>query len=105
MEAEKYLGQLEHYHLWQVVGRALRLPLLHWQAKRLPYKPESSLKIGDLTQFYSPVSGSVKRYLHDKIAYIQDCMAKDKHVQLIPGQKTTVPTNGRSRVYTIRPPL
>src|SRR5260370_36723560 len=105
MEAEKYLGQLEHYHLWQVVGGALRLPVLHWQAKRLPYKPESSLKIVDLTQFYSPVSGGVKRYLHEKIAYIQDCMSKDKHVLVIPGKKTTVRANGRSRVYTIRAPL
>jgi len=63
------------------------------------------LKIVDLTQFYSPVSGGVKRYLHEKIAYIQDCMSKDKHVLVIPGKKTTVRANGRSRVYTIRAPL
>ena len=71
----------------------------------MAYNPESSLKIVDLTQFYSPVSGGVKRYLHEKIAYIQDCMSKDKHVLVIPGKKTTVRANGRSRIYTIRAPL
>ena len=63
------------------------------------------MKIVDLTQFYSPVSGGVKRYLHEKIDYIQNCTSKDKHVLVIPGKKTTVRTNGRSRVYTIRAPL
>ena len=29
------------------------------------------LKICDLTQFYSPLSGGVKRYVHEKIAYIE----------------------------------
>ena len=29
------------------------------------------MKICDLTQFYSPVSGGVKRYLHEKIDYIE----------------------------------
>src|SRR5216117_4278815 len=63
------------------------------------------MKIVDLTQFYSPVSGGVKRYLHEKIDYIQNYTSKDKHVLVIPGKKTTVRTNGRSRVYTIRAPL
>ena len=31
----------------------------------------STVKICDLTQFYSPLSGGVKRYLHEKINYIQ----------------------------------
>jgi len=63
------------------------------------------MKICDLTQFYSPVSGGVKRYLHEKIDYIQNCTAKDKHVLIVPGRKTTVQAIGRSRVYTIRSPL
>ena len=29
------------------------------------------MKICDLTQFYSPLSGGVKRYVHEKIRYIQ----------------------------------
>src|SRR5205085_2996475 len=47
----------------------------------------------------------VKRYLHEKIDYIQNCTAKDKHVLIVPGKKTTVQANGRARVYTIRAPL
>jgi alpha-1,6-mannosyltransferase len=63
------------------------------------------MKIVDLTQFYSPVSGGVKRYLHEKIDYIENCTATDKHVLVVPGQKTTVRARGRTRVYTIRSPL
>src|SRR5437588_3417618 len=63
------------------------------------------MKIIDLTQFYSPVSGGVKRYLHEKIDYIQNCTAGDKHVLIVPGQKSAVKVNARSRVYTIRSPL
>jgi alpha-1,6-mannosyltransferase len=63
------------------------------------------LKIVDLTQFYSPVSGGVKRYLHEKINYIENCTATDKHVLAVPGKKTAVRARGRTRVYTIRSPL
>src|SRR5256714_3620193 len=63
------------------------------------------MKIVDLTQFYSPVSGGVKPYLHEKIDYIQNCTAGDKHVLIVPGQKSAVKVNVRSRVYTIRSPL
>jgi alpha-1,6-mannosyltransferase len=63
------------------------------------------VKIVDLTQFYSPVSGGVKRYLHEKIDYIENCTATDRHVLVVPGKKTTVRARGRTRVYTIRSPL
>ena len=63
------------------------------------------MKIVDLTQFYSPVSGGVKRYLHEKIDFIENCTATDKHVLVVPGKKTTVRARGRTRVYTIRSPL
>src|SRR6266480_2196138 len=63
------------------------------------------MKIVDLTQFYSPVSGGVKRYLHEKIDYLEQCTATDKHVLIVPGKKTTVRARGRTRVYTIRSPL
>jgi alpha-1,6-mannosyltransferase len=65
----------------------------------------SILKIADLTQFYSPVSGGVKRYLHEKIDYVQNCSGSDKHVLVVPGPKRSSKANGRSRVYTIRSPL
>lgn len=65
----------------------------------------SILKIVDLTQFYSPVSGGVKRYLHEKIAYIEKHSAHDHHVLIVPGQRTKVEIKGRSRIYSIRSPL
>ena len=63
------------------------------------------MKICDLTQFYSPRSGGVKRYLHEKIDYVQNCNATDKHILVVPGAKTGVKANGRSRIYAIRSPL
>ncbi len=63
------------------------------------------MKICDLTQFYSPVSGGVKRYLHEKIGYIDGHAPRDEHVLIVPGAKTKLKANGRSRVYTIRSPL
>jgi alpha-1,6-mannosyltransferase len=65
----------------------------------------SILKIVDLTQFYSPVSGGVKRYLHEKIDYIEKHRPRDQHVLIVPGPKTRVDVRGRSRTYSIRSPL
>ena len=47
----------------------------------------------------------MKRYVHEKIAYISNFSPDDTHVLIIPGPKTEVTTNGRSRVYSIRSPL
>ena len=65
----------------------------------------AALKICDLTQFYSALSGGVKRYVHEKIAYIDKHSAGDEHVLVVPGSKTEVTTNARSRIYSIRSPL
>jgi len=63
------------------------------------------VKICDLTQFYSPRSGGVKRYLHEKIAYINEYSTQDEDVLIVPGKKTEFEVNGRSRIYSIRSPL
>jgi alpha-1,6-mannosyltransferase len=63
------------------------------------------LKICDLTQFYSPLSGGVKRYVHEKIHYIQTQSPDDEHILIIPGAKTEVTAGERSRIYSIRSPL
>jgi len=63
------------------------------------------LKICDLTQFYSPRSGGVKRYVQEKAAYVEKCSPGDEHVLIVPGAKTEMTSNGRARVYTIRSPL
>ena len=63
------------------------------------------MKICDLTQFYSPLSGGVKRYVQEKIAFIQSSSPEDEHVLIIPGGKTECISTERSRLYTIRSPL
>jgi alpha-1,6-mannosyltransferase len=63
------------------------------------------LKICDLTQFYSPLSGGVKRYVHEKINYIQEKSPGDEHVLIIPGPRTEVANGERSRIYSIHSPL
>jgi alpha-1,6-mannosyltransferase len=62
------------------------------------------LKICDLTQFYSPLSGGVKRYVHEKAAYIRE-RTNDEHVLIVPGEKTERTGDERSRIYSIRSPL
>src|SRR5438445_11737268 len=62
------------------------------------------MKLCDLTQFYSPLSGGVKRYVHEKIAYIQS-ETTDEHVLVVPGSKTECVTSERSRIYFIHSPL
>ncbi|MDQ2658992.1 MAG: glycosyltransferase [Verrucomicrobiota bacterium] len=47
----------------------------------------------------------MKRYLQEKIAFIQESRPNDEHVLIIPGAKTECIATERSRVYTIRSPL
>ena len=63
------------------------------------------MKICDLTQFYSPLSGGVKRYVHEKINYIQTSSCEDEHILIIPDAKTGVAAGDRSRVFSIHSPL
>lgn len=63
------------------------------------------MKICDLTQFYSPVSGGVKRYISEKIAWMRRARPDDRHVLIIPGKETTCREDGLARTYTIRSPL
>jgi len=63
------------------------------------------MKICDLTQFYSPVGGGVRRYVSEKIAWIRRARPDDKHVLVIPGAETACREDGSSRVYTIKSPL
>ena len=47
----------------------------------------------------------MKRYIHEKIRYIETDRPGDEHVLIIPGERTQVKSSGRSRVYSIRAPL
>ncbi len=61
------------------------------------------MKICDVTQFYSPVSGGVKRYISEKRRYIQDSTT-DEHHLIVPGSVTRSEHEGRLHTYTIRSP-
>lgn len=63
------------------------------------------MKICDLTQFYSPVSGGVKRYISEKVAWMRRARPDDRHILIIPGERTECREDGLARVYTISAPL
>ncbi len=63
------------------------------------------MKICDLTQFYSPVGGGVKRYIAEKVRFIREHTPDDQHVLIVPGEKDEVVRDERSVVYTIRSPI
>jgi alpha-1,6-mannosyltransferase len=59
------------------------------------------LKICDLTQFYSPVSGGVRRYIEQKSAFLRRYRPDCRHVIIVPGEKTESVGDDAVRVYTI----
>lgn len=63
------------------------------------------MKVCDLTQFYSPVSGGVKRYVHEKVRYLQEHGTPgSSHLLIIPGERDERLVEGISTVWTIRSP-
>jgi len=58
------------------------------------------MRICDVTQFYSPVSGGVKRYLHGKIDYIVR-ETPHSHLLIVPGERDWVSGDHRSRTVQI----
>ncbi|MGH8046799.1 MAG: glycosyltransferase [Chthoniobacterales bacterium] len=63
------------------------------------------MKFCDLTQFYSPVSGGVRRYIEQKVAWLRAESPDDEHILIVPGAKTERTGDRQSRVYTIESPL
>ena len=63
------------------------------------------MKICDLTQFYSPVSGGVRRYVEQKVAYIRRERPDCQHILIVPGETTGMTGDETARVYTIASPL
>jgi alpha-1,6-mannosyltransferase len=61
------------------------------------------LKVCDLTQFYSPYSGGVRRYLEEKRRYSR--AAGHDHVLIVPGERTEKIEEEHARTYLIRSPL
>lgn len=61
------------------------------------------MKICDVTQFYSPVSGGVKRYLTEKRDYISQ-YTEHEHVLIVPGPRHSVERKGRLSLYQVASP-
>jgi alpha-1,6-mannosyltransferase len=63
-----------------------------------------TLKVCDLTQFYSPFSGGVKRYLGEKVRALRTSGAGE-HVLIVPGPEDACEGDAQARIYTIASPL
>jgi alpha-1,6-mannosyltransferase len=61
------------------------------------------VKICDLTQFYSPVSGGVKRYITEKRRYLAE-HTQDEHYLIVPGETTRHTVDGRLHTLTVQSP-
>ena len=61
------------------------------------------MKVCDVTQFYSPVSGGVKRYISEKRLHVLE-HTRDEHHLIIPGSSTRYEREGRLHLHTIRSP-
>ena len=61
------------------------------------------MTICDLTQFYSPVGGGVRRYLSEKTKHLN--ARGDRHILIVPGEKTECQHQGLYTVYSIESPL
>jgi len=63
------------------------------------------MKVCDLTQFYSPFSGGVKRYVSEKVQFIRAHRPSDQHILIIPGDRDECTGDEVARTYTIASPL
>ncbi|MDE1171411.1 MAG: glycosyltransferase [Verrucomicrobium sp.] len=61
------------------------------------------MKLCDVTQFFSPRSGGVRRYLLEKRRYIEE-RTDDEHHLVIPGEKTEYKQEGRLHTFTVASP-
>ncbi|MCC6354294.1 MAG: glycosyltransferase [Verrucomicrobiae bacterium] len=62
-----------------------------------------TMKICDVTQFYSPYGGGVRRYIAEKQAFVR-ARGEDEHVLVIPGARDECIMEGPCKVHTVRSP-
>lgn len=60
------------------------------------------MKVCDITQFWSPASGGVRRYISEKVRHLR--ALGGSHVLIIPGERDAVEGDDTARVYTIASP-
>lgn len=61
------------------------------------------MKLCDVTQFWSPASGGVRRYITEKKKHWR--AAGGRHVLIIPGAEDSVTGDDVARIYTVKSPL
>jgi alpha-1,6-mannosyltransferase len=61
------------------------------------------MKVCDVTQFWSPVSGGVRRYIAEKKRALRE--TGGSHILIIPGARDEVSGDDRARIYTIASPV
>ena len=62
-----------------------------------------SIKVCDVVQFYSPMSGGVRRYVEEKIEYLLK-RTSHSHCLIIPSHRDAVTREDRTAVYEIKSP-
>jgi alpha-1,6-mannosyltransferase len=62
----------------------------------------ATMKVCDITQFWSPASGGVRRYISEKVRHLR--AVGGSHVLIIPGECDGVSGDDTARVYTIESP-
>ena len=62
------------------------------------------MKVCDIVQFYSPLSGGVKRYIKDKIRFFASSAPSVSHVVIIPSHRDAVCEEYNTRICEIKSP-
>src|SRR5262245_16875246 len=62
------------------------------------------MTVCDITQFWSPVSGGVRRYVAEKIRHLRERVPGGRHLLIIPGERDEVSGDDTARIYTIGSP-
>ena len=64
----------------------------------------AAMTVCDITQFWSPVSGGVRRYVAEKIRHLRERVPGGRHLLIVPGERDEVSGDDMARVYTIASP-
>lgn len=62
------------------------------------------MTVCDITQFWSPSSGGVRRYVTEKIRHLRERVPGGRHLLIIPGERDDVTGDDSARVCTIASP-
>lgn len=68
-----------------------------------PPAPGEKLRVADLVQFHSPISGGVKRFVEDKCRFLETT-PEVEHCVIVPGERHGEDRWGASRVHLVASP-